>query len=137
MKEAGAVPFMGGVFMAELQRDWAREATASFYWLPGTAASAARMYWENSKIDFTATAVIDFPVGCSIFPKEIYPAPPSWANLAYRNLIHWNELDRGGHFAAFEQPGLFVKEIRSCFRKLRVDRKEKCGQRRIASCGSV
>jgi hypothetical protein len=74
------------------------------YWLPGTAASAARMYWENSKIDFTATAVIDLPVGCSIFPKEIYRAPRSWALLAYSNLIHWNELDRGGHFAAFEQP---------------------------------
>jgi pimeloyl-ACP methyl ester carboxylesterase len=89
------------------------------YWLPGTAASAARMYWENSKIDFTATAVIDLPVGCSIFPKEIYRAPRSWAQLVYRNLIHWNELDRGGHFAAFEQPELFVNELRACFRKLR------------------
>jgi hypothetical protein len=89
------------------------------YWLPGTAASAARMYWENSKIDFTATAVIDLPVGCSIFPKEIYRAPQSWAKLAYRHLIYWNELDRGGHFAAFEQPRLFVDELRTCFRKLR------------------
>ncbi len=89
------------------------------YWLPGTAASAARMYWENSKIDFTATAVIDLPVGCSIFPKEIYRAPQSWAKLAYRHLIYWNELDRGGHFAAFEQPKLFVDELRTCFRKLR------------------
>jgi pimeloyl-ACP methyl ester carboxylesterase len=80
---------------------------------------SSRLYWENSKIDWTADTVIDLPVGCSIFPKEIYRAPRSWAEQAYSNLIHWNELDRGGHFAAFEQPELFVNELRTCFRKLR------------------
>jgi pimeloyl-ACP methyl ester carboxylesterase len=89
------------------------------YWVPGAGASAARWYWENAKIDFTATAAIDVPVGCSIFPKEIYRAPRSWAQAAFRNLIHWNELERGGHFAAFEQPKIFVDEVRTCFRMLR------------------
>jgi pimeloyl-ACP methyl ester carboxylesterase len=89
------------------------------YWVPGAGASAARWYWENAKTDFTATAAIDVPVGCSIFPKEIYRAPRSWAQAAFRNLIHWNELERGGHFAAFEQPKIFVDEVRTCFRILR------------------
>jgi epoxide hydrolase len=89
------------------------------YWVPGAGASAARWYWENAKIDFTATAAIDVPVGCSIFPKEIYRAPRSWAQAAFRNLIHWNELERGGHFAAFEQPKVFVDEVRTCLRMLR------------------
>ncbi len=63
--------------------------------------------------------VIEMPVGCSIFPREIVPAPRSWAERVYPNLIHWNELDRGGHFAAFEQPALFTRELRDCFRSLR------------------
>ena len=85
------------------------------------SAEAARLYWENakSKIDFTATAEIDLPVGCSIFPKELFRAPRSWAQLAYRNIIHWNEVNRGGHFAAFEQPEIFVDELRTCFRSIR------------------
>lgn len=89
------------------------------YWLPEAGASAARMYWENARIDFSPTAVIDLPVGCSIFPRELYRAPRRWAEAACRNLVYWNELDRGGHFAAFEQPGLFVGELRNCFRALR------------------
>jgi pimeloyl-ACP methyl ester carboxylesterase len=88
------------------------------YWLPGTAASSARLYWESMRGDFTQRPV-DMPVGVSIFPKELIPASRRWADGLYRRIIHWNELDRGGHFAAFEQPRLFVEELRACFRTLR------------------
>jgi hypothetical protein len=77
------------------------------------------MYWENKTSDFSPTAVLDLPVGCSIFPKEIFRPPRRWGELAYRKPIYWNEPVRGGHFAAFEQPGLFVEELRACFRPLR------------------
>ena len=63
--------------------------------------------------------VVDIPVGCSVFPREIVPAPRRWAERFYPHLIYWNELDRGGHFAAFEQPVLFTRERRDCFRSLR------------------
>jgi epoxide hydrolase len=88
----------------------------TLYWLTDTAASFARMYFENG---FVPASRVDLPVGCSMFPREIYRAPRSWAERFYPNLIHWNELDRGGHFAAFEQPVLFTKELRDCFRSLR------------------
>jgi len=84
------------------------------YWLPGTGASSARLYWESFRRAFAPT-ILDLPVGCSIFPKEIVPAARRWTERFYRNLIYWNKLDRGGHFAAFEQPGLFVQELRNCF----------------------
>ena len=87
------------------------------YWLPNTGTSSARMYWESPS--FAMREVLDIPVGCSIFPKEIFKAPFSWAKQAYMNLIYWNEVERGGHFAAFEQPKVFVGEMRACFRKLR------------------
>jgi pimeloyl-ACP methyl ester carboxylesterase len=87
------------------------------YWLSGTGASSARLYWESFREAFAPT-VLELPVGCSIFPKEIIPAPRRWAQRFYRNLIHWNELERGGHFAAFEQPELFVQELRQCFSRL-------------------
>jgi hypothetical protein len=74
------------------------------------------MYFENG---FTPASRVELPVGCSIFPGEIFRAPRSWAARVYPNLIHWNELDRGGHFAAFEEPDLFTKELRDCFRHLR------------------
>jgi pimeloyl-ACP methyl ester carboxylesterase len=90
----------------------------TLYWLTGTAASSARMYLENANVT-GAPPVIEIPVGCSIFPREIVPAPRRWAERVFPNLIHWNELDRGGHFAAFEQPALFTQELRSCFRSLR------------------
>jgi len=90
----------------------------TLYWLTQTAASSARMYLENAAV-IGAPPVIEMPVGCSIFPREIVPAPRSWAERVYPNLIHWNELDRGGHFAAFEQPELFTQELRDCFRSLR------------------
>ena len=87
------------------------------YWLTGTGASSARLYWESFRKAFAPT-VLELPVGCSIFPKEIIPAPRRWAERYYRNLIYWNKLERGGHFAAFEQPDLFVQEMRNCFSRL-------------------
>ena len=87
------------------------------YWLPDNGASSARLYWESFR-NFPAQS-IDIPVGCSIFPKEIFSCSRRWADKKYSNIIHWNELDKGGHFAAFEQPELFVKEVRDTFRQLR------------------
>jgi pimeloyl-ACP methyl ester carboxylesterase len=87
------------------------------YWLPGTGASSARLYWESLR-GFPAEP-IDIPIACSIFPKDIYTTSRRWAERKYRNIIHWNELDKGGHFAAFEQPELFVDELRQAFRSLR------------------
>ena len=87
------------------------------YWLPGAAASSARLYWESFR-SFN-TDPIDIPVACSIFPKEIFSASRRWAERRYKKLIHWNELEKGGHFAAFEQPELFVTELRNAFRSLR------------------
>ena len=90
----------------------------TLYWLTQTAASSARMYLENAAV-IGAPPVIEMPVACSNFPGEIVPAPRSWAERVYPNLIHWNELDRGGHFAAFEQPARFTQELRDSFRSLR------------------
>ena len=87
-------------------------------WLTETAASSARIYHENEKERFYG-GVVDLPVGVSIFPKEIVPAPRNWADRVFPNLIHWSELDRGGHFAAFQEPALFVEELRTCFRSVR------------------
>ena len=89
----------------------------TLYWLTNTGASSARLYWESFGKAFAPTT-LDLPVGCSIFPKEIVPAPRRWAERFYRKLIYWNELDRGGHFAALEQPALFVEEVRKCFSRL-------------------
>ena len=87
------------------------------YWLPATGASSARLYWESfDDIDFTP---IDVPVGCSIFPKEIFRMSKRWAEGRFSDLRHWNELDRGGHFAAFEQPDTYVDEVRAFFRLVR------------------
>ena len=87
------------------------------YWLSGTGASSARLYWESMK-DFRRVE-LDLPVGCSIFPRELYRVPKRWADRTYRDLLYWGEVGSGGHFAAFEQPRLFVDEIRACFRVLR------------------
>ena len=62
---------------------------------------------------------VKLPTGCSIFPKEIVPTPRRWAETRYKNIVYWNELDKGGHFAAFEQPELFVEELRACFALMR------------------
>ncbi len=87
------------------------------YWLPANGASSARLYWESFG-SFNSTK-LDLPVGVSIYPKEIFRASRRWADKVMSNIIHWGELDRGGHFAAWEQPELYVNEIRNCFRKVR------------------
>ena len=91
-----------------------------FYWLPGTGASSARLYWESFGTAFGGGAErqVTLPTGCSIFPKEIVATPRRWAQQRYPNIVYWNELDRGGHFAAFEQPELFVQELRACFKDM-------------------
>ena len=91
----------------------------TLYWLTNTGVSSGRLYWEN-KADFFDAKDITIPFAISVFPDELYEAPRSWAELAYsKNLIHYNRLDRGGHFAAWEQPGLFAAEMRDSFRSLR------------------
>lgn len=86
------------------------------YWLPGTGASAARLYWE-SFANFGVGSVA-IPSGASAFPREILPTPREWAERTLTNLVYWNEVEKGGHFAAWEQPDLFVKELRACFAKM-------------------
>lgn len=90
------------------------------YWLTNSGASSARLYWESfgRRIGDKGDNTVKLPTGCSIFPKEIVPTPRSWAEQRYKNIQYWNELDKGGHFAAFEQPELFVRELQQCFRKL-------------------
>jgi pimeloyl-ACP methyl ester carboxylesterase len=97
----------------------------TLYWLTNTAASAARLYWENgargSVIVAAAqkTSEISLPVAITVFPEDVYRPPETWARRAYKNLIYFNEVDRGGHFAAWEQPELFSAELRAAFRSLR------------------
>lgn len=88
------------------------------YWLTNSATSSARLYWESFADGFGARQ-LDLPVGCSIFPKELYVAPRSWADRCMNQLIYWREVERGGHFAALEQPEIFVREMRDCFRLVR------------------
>ncbi|MCK1708952.1 MULTISPECIES: epoxide hydrolase family protein [unclassified Bradyrhizobium] len=90
----------------------------TLYWLTNTAVSSARLYWEN-KLVFFEPKHVKIPVAVSVFPDEIYAAPRSWAEKAYPKLIHYNRLDKGGHFAAWEQPALFSAEMRTAFRPLR------------------
>jgi epoxide hydrolase len=94
------------------------------YWLPGTGASSARLYWEslrqvNETVSGTTTDTVSVPTGCSIFPKERQRPSRRWAEKRFRDIRYWNEPERGGHFAAFEQPAVFVNEVRSFFRLVR------------------
>jgi len=96
----------------------------TLYWLTNSAASSARLYWETmgQSILLSAaqkTAEISLPVAITVFPEEVYRAPETWARRAYRNLIYFNEVDKGGHFAAWEQPEIFAAELRAAFRSLR------------------
>jgi pimeloyl-ACP methyl ester carboxylesterase len=95
----------------------------TLYWLTNSAVSSARLYWENNNSILNAaaqkTALVSLPVAITVFPGEIYRAPQTWARRAYRNLIYFHEADKGGHFAAWEQPQLFSEEIRAAFRSLR------------------
>jgi pimeloyl-ACP methyl ester carboxylesterase len=88
------------------------------YWLTNSGISSARLYWE-SHLAFFDVKGVEIPVGVTVFPDELYPAPRSWAEKAYLKLIHYNQVDEGGHFAAWEQPEIFSEEIRATFRSLR------------------
>jgi pimeloyl-ACP methyl ester carboxylesterase len=88
------------------------------YGLPATAASSARLYWES--LAFFKTQPLALPVGVTIYPKEFSRPSRRWAERHFANIVHWNETDKGGHFAASEQSDLFVAELRDCFRKLRL-----------------
>ena len=90
----------------------------TLYWLTGTGVSSARLYWE-SKLAFFAPKGVTIPVAVSAFPDEIYTAPRSWTEGAYPKLVHYGRLDKGGHFAAWEQPEIFAAELRAGFRSLR------------------
>jgi pimeloyl-ACP methyl ester carboxylesterase len=94
------------------------------YWLTGTGASAARSYWEAYGPDAPASGdapppEVRIPVGFTTFPGEIWRTPRSWVEKSYPNVVYFNEVDRGGHFAAWEEPGLFSTEIRAAFASLR------------------
>ena len=87
------------------------------YWLTNSAASSARLYWES--FNKVARDPVKIPTGCSIFPKEIFRCSKRWAEKRFEKLVHWSDLDKGGHFAAFEVPQVFVNEVRTCFRHMR------------------
>ena len=106
-----------------LQRDDVLD-DITLYWLTNTATSAARLYWETAgqSVLLSAaqkTADISLPVAITVFPEEVYRAPETWARRAYRNLTYFNEVDKGGHFAAWEEPQLFAAELRAAFRSFR------------------
>ncbi|ULJ75966.1 epoxide hydrolase family protein [Rhizobium gallicum] len=95
----------------------------TLYWLTNTGASSSRFYWENNNNNFSAdaqkTKEIKIPVAISVFPKEIYKAPESWSKQAYPTLYYYNQVAKGGHFAAWEQPRLFAEELRAAFKSVR------------------
>jgi pimeloyl-ACP methyl ester carboxylesterase len=96
----------------------------TLYWVTNSATSSARIYWETAgqSVILAAaqkTADISLPVAITVFPEEVYRAPETWARRAYRNLIYFHEVDKGGHFAAWEEPDLFSAELRAAFRSLR------------------
>jgi pimeloyl-ACP methyl ester carboxylesterase len=119
---SGQPGLVGKIVRGELPGDLTRDDildNITLYWLTNTAVSAARLYWENTASFFDAKP-ITIPFAISVFPDELYQAPRSWAEQAYPDsLIHYNRLDRGGHFAAWEQPQLFAEEMRAAFRSLR------------------
>jgi pimeloyl-ACP methyl ester carboxylesterase len=105
----------------ELTRDEVLD-NITLYWLTNTGVSASRLYWEYKGGFFNAKGVM-IPVAVTLFPGEQYQAPRSWAERAYPNLIYFNEVDRGGHFAAWEEPELFANELRAAFKSLRDERR--------------
>jgi pimeloyl-ACP methyl ester carboxylesterase len=122
--DAASQALMARVFSGEpagLSRDDVLD-NITLYWLTNTAISSARLYWENrasAKSGFFDIKNVTIPVAVSVFPDEIYPAPRSWAERAYPKPIHYNKVEKGGHFAAWEQPALFSEEVRAGFRPLR------------------
>jgi pimeloyl-ACP methyl ester carboxylesterase len=118
--DARSQELMAGVFGGKsegLTRDEILD-NITLYWLTNTAISSARLYWEN-KLVFFEPKNVSIPVAVSVYPDEIYAAPKSWAERAYPKLIHYQKLDKGCHFAAWEQPRLFSEELRVAFRTLR------------------
>ena len=95
----------------------------TLYWLTRTGTPAARIYWEGARAAALAAGrpspKVSLPVAFTVFPDEIFKAPRSWAEQVYPNLIYWGAVDRGGHFAAWEEPQLFASELRAAFRSLR------------------
>jgi len=109
--------FVDGRPFGDLTRDAILD-NITLTWLTNTGVSSARLYWENKGAFFSVKGV-KVPVAVSVFPEELYQAPRSWAERAYPKLIHYNKLPKGGHFAAWEQPALFVTELRAGFKSLR------------------
>jgi pimeloyl-ACP methyl ester carboxylesterase len=130
--DATSMALISRVFVDGAQEGLTRDDVLdniTLYWLTNTGVSSARLYWDD-RVNFfdpkgwptaptSASAIVDIPVAVSVFPDEIYTPPRSWAEEAYPKLIHYNKLDKGGHFAAWEQPELFVSEVRTGLRKLR------------------
>ena len=114
--------FVDGQPSGNLTRDHIVD-NITLYWLTGTGASAARSYWEegqeNARAAGQAPAPVSIPVGFTTFPGEIWRTPRSWVEKAYPNVIYFHEVDKGGHFAAWEEPGLLSEELRAAFRPLR------------------
>jgi pimeloyl-ACP methyl ester carboxylesterase len=114
--------YSGGEPERSLSRDEMLD-DITLYWLTNSAVSSARLYWENNNNNFGAaaqkTSEISIPVAVTVFPGEIYRAPKSWTEHAYSHLIYFNEVEKGGHFAAWEEPELFASELRAAFRSLR------------------
>jgi pimeloyl-ACP methyl ester carboxylesterase len=116
--------FVDGEPVGNLTRDHIVD-NITLYWLTGTGASAARWYWDLGQAQAKALAAgqappeASLPVGFTTFPGEVFRAPRSWVEKSYPNLIHFNEVDKGGHFAAWEEPELFSTEVRAAFRSLR------------------
>jgi pimeloyl-ACP methyl ester carboxylesterase len=114
--------FVDGAPTGNLTRDDILD-NITLYWLTGTGASAARAYWESGRAQALAAGQapppVSVPVGFTTFPGEVVPAPRSWVEIVYPTLAYFNEADRGGHFAAWEEPELFTSEVRAAFRPLR------------------
>jgi pimeloyl-ACP methyl ester carboxylesterase len=96
----------------------------TLYWLTNTGTSAARIYWENAGRSVTSAAAqksaeISLPVAITVFPDEVYRSPETWARRAYPNLVYFHEAEKGGHFAAWEEPEIFAAELRAAFKSLR------------------
>ena len=109
--------YSGGIPERALTRDQMLD-DITLYWLTNTATSSAQLYWENNANNFNAVD-ISLPAAVTVFPGEIYRAPRSWTERSYHKLIYFHEVNKGGHFAAWEQPQLFAEEIRAAFRTLR------------------
>ncbi len=133
--------FIDGEPAGNLTRDHIVD-NITLYWLTGTGASAARSYWEDGQVLAQARASgqappeVSLPVGFTTFPGEIWRTPRSWVENSYPNLSYFHEVDRGGHFAAWEEPELFATEVRAAFRPLRQGERANVGARRSTSTGA-